>query len=205
MQESIPPKFWGQPTWNVKHGLARFCNDPQTFVTFEINLSKLLPCDECREHYQAMLQSFGQTCLSQNPFQLSYTQHALVNHRLGKISPDFNDALVTYGNKNISNDVTSMLLYIAKSIEKNKDKPVSNDWTLRQNFIELLRSMLPLMRLNKSTVQIGRRIEENLKTLSTAPSVYNWSLKIFQGGGSNASSLQYINRALSSSQHCPTC
>lgn len=58
---SLSPSYWGPPIWTAMYTIAYvFPTDPTTehcenVATYYTVLADLLPCEECREHYQTFL------------------------------------------------------------------------------------------------------------------------------------------------------
>lgn len=95
MNDDSGKKFWGPKLWSTIHCLAAAYTPDQKeyFKSFLNNLTKLLPCDVCREHFKKNLKQLDVNKYLDNKYQLfywSYLLHDMVNKQLGKKSPDYN-------------------------------------------------------------------------------------------------------------------
>lgn len=102
-------KFWGPHFWRVIHSFAAAYRPTyevkQAFKQFIYSLTGILPCDVCRQHYLENLKQLPLTeeylSNSHNLFLWSYLLHDLVNKKLGKYSPPFEQVKSIYFNDEI--------------------------------------------------------------------------------------------------------
>lgn len=110
-------EFWGRPTWNIKHCIAKKYNPNQAPYIKKLLKAEtlLLPCDECKEHLKINLKSFPPDKYLTDSDTLSfyfYTLHDQVNQQINarllkstspsakielKSSPTFDQMMKTYG------------------------------------------------------------------------------------------------------------
>lgn len=86
---------WNGPArWAMLHRRAlAYRGDAEGERAYLARLLERLPCDECREHFAALMADYPPDLTSAEAyFEWSHTMHRLVNDRLGKPSPTLDEA-----------------------------------------------------------------------------------------------------------------
>jgi hypothetical protein len=119
MQLQINPTVWGPSLWRVLHSLAFSISqtpDPQKtrqFLELVDSLRNLLPCEECRLHFDDYVNENNPKKASDLAYW-TFELHNSVNKRLGKPQFSFDDVSKLY-----LNDQCTMNCSTPKSDEKN--------------------------------------------------------------------------------------
>lgn len=112
MTEGIGKKFWGPPIWQTIHILASTLRpeNASAFKQFLESLTKLLPCDTCKDNLKRKLSAIPpEAYLSNNhdAFFYTYMLHDMVNEQINKtsiknteikVSPNFDEIKSYYFN-----------------------------------------------------------------------------------------------------------
>ena len=83
------PSCWGSPFWHVIHSIAYAYNpqiDRDNYFDFFSNLGRILPCEECRIHYEQNLNRQELMIALNSPdnlFRWVYDLHNKVNKQTG--------------------------------------------------------------------------------------------------------------------------
>jgi cbb3-type cytochrome oxidase subunit 3 len=96
------PSLWGPSLWNSIHYIALGYpeNNPSDnisskYVQFFKSLSVVIPCDECKIHFNQMLINYPPNLKSKETlFKWSVDIHNLVNKRLNKKELTYEEAIV---------------------------------------------------------------------------------------------------------------
>ena len=105
----MDPKIWGPSFWYVIHTIS--FNYPVTpsyaqkriHHDFYVNLKELIPCENCRKHYQQHLNTHPITPALDSRTDLvkwTITLHNIINLKLGKNTMTVEEVMMAYKNSN---------------------------------------------------------------------------------------------------------
>ncbi len=97
MHSGLRTNCWGSSGWQFIHSIAYVYNPindqvKKTYYDFFINLGKVLPCEECREHYKENVKEielFDALNSQETLFRWTYDLHNIVNEQIGVPEKDW--------------------------------------------------------------------------------------------------------------------
>lgn len=95
--------FWGPALWRTIHSAAAAYDPTQKkdFISFAEGQLRLIPCEDCREHWQKVLDTIPVRDYIENNHSLflwSYLAHDMVNKSIGKSSPPYENVKIEHFN-----------------------------------------------------------------------------------------------------------
>lgn len=123
---------WGPGTWQLMHSIS--FNYPQNpkeedkkaYTNFIDSLKQVLPCESCKNEFTKMLKKFPLDDFLEDTEGVvvwSYLAHHMVNIRLNKKTPEFNDVVRHYFNKKVEfKNMKEVNAGIKNFIKNVKDK-----------------------------------------------------------------------------------
>ena len=166
--KNINPLVWGPSIWSVLHTISFYCKTPeqaQQFIALCQLLTKLLPCESCREHFTKLIYTNRFNYQNQEScFKYTYQLHSEVNNRLGKISPSYDYIYKLYSNYSCSEDDYWIMLSSIAFVFTNDNIYYPQ---LIQSCIKLFPNRIIANCLNKSS-SIYKNYNNNFSFISDA-------------------------------------
>ena len=130
---NLNTSIWGPSLWRVLHSFAFSLNyeqdktvyskKRQELLNFIESLQYLLPCEECRLHFQEYIQTHTPT-KAENLAYWTFDLHNSVNERIGKPHYSFEDVSKVYEDSHCTIQCNSKSFLDTKKIVNTKRKEV---------------------------------------------------------------------------------
>ena len=175
-------KIWGPNIWYVIHKIS--FSLPQTenplspakksqVITFYRSLGQLLPCQNCRVHYNKMLKTHDLVNNASSGKKLAKWTvkiHNLVNNRLNKATMSYDIALSIYKNKKVNH--SKLQKYINYILVSSGEFPLNNRKSNAQAFIQ--NYYCPKCKL----ILIKYLADNSLEHINNQNDMTNWSKRL---------------------------
>lgn len=168
--------FWGPSFWFVIHFLSLIL-DTDTFMAFLSDLSRLLPCAECRQHLADNLIKLSRLVAQGNKsaFQIGHELHVMVSRQTGKKSISLDEAYAYYTSPEATGKFTKHFWIFLHSIAmvytpENKDA-----------FIKVIR-LFPNSPLGVRARDAFNKIQLRENALESSAELFYWSFLLHHQG-----------------------